>query len=63
VFDFDFTGKSGGVEPAAELREAAATTYQIFVAFEQSGFTETQAFQLTRDMLTASIAGGNKPEK
>jgi len=49
---------NGPIEPAANLRQIAATLHQTFLAFVQEGFTEHQALvvlgQLLADRLTAA---------
>lgn len=36
------------IEPHADLREGAAVLFQMYVAFTQAGFDETQAFELVK---------------
>ena len=48
------------VEPHADIRKAATVTFEIYVAFQQAGFTDEQAFQLARDVLAAGAAAGGE---
>jgi len=45
------------VEPSAELRAAAASMYELFVAIVDAGFTEEQALALLSNMLPKGTAG------
>lgn len=42
------------MEPNADIRTAAATMRQFFIAYMESGFTEVQAMQLLVGMLAQS---------
>lgn len=46
------------VEPPADVRHAAASAYQLFVAYRQAGFTERQAIALILGLIAASNGGG-----
>lgn len=39
------------VEPHADIRMAATIAFQFFQAYVDAGFTDEQAFALTRDAL------------
>jgi hypothetical protein len=39
------------VEPSAEIRGAAASLFELYVALVDSGFSETQALTLLQTML------------
>jgi len=41
-------------EPAAELRQMAATLWQTFVALTSEGFSESQALALIGEMLASA---------
>lgn len=45
-------------EPSSDLRQAAHEARQIFLAFVESGFTETQAMDLTKAWLSSLIQRG-----
>lgn len=45
------------VEPHADMREMAATTMQIFIAFKEQGFNDNQALTLTITMITTGARG------
>jgi hypothetical protein len=43
------------VEPSGDMRVMAATMMQSYEAFRGVGFTDEQAFQMTRDILITSL--------
>lgn len=40
-----------------ELAAGAAQLHEVYLAYLNAGFTEPQAFELTKAILTASIGG------
>lgn len=49
---------SGGVEPSAEIRNAAHMVREMYVALLMEGFTEAQALQIIGYSLSGSAGGG-----
>lgn len=47
------------LEPNADFRQGAFALRELYVAFVQAGFTETQAYDLTREALSASVRGAH----
>jgi hypothetical protein len=43
------------VEPAAELRQAAHTIRETYIALTNEGFTETQALHIVGQLLVAAL--------
>lgn len=41
------------VDPAAMAKKSASTAKQLYDAYVEAGFTETQAFELVKGILTA----------
>lgn len=48
------------IEPSGDIRNLTATVRQIYLGFVESGFTETEAMDLTRTWL-GGLVGQNKP--
>lgn len=48
------------IEPSADIRTAALAFFQMHTAFSQAGFSEEQAFELTRTAVEAAFRGGQK---
>jgi hypothetical protein len=46
------------IEPPSELREAAASCWQMFVALTQEGFSEKQALEIIGHMMRAGMSSG-----
>lgn len=46
-------------EPAAEIRTAARSMREMFVALVREGFTEAQALQIIGEVLKGVIGGKN----
>ena len=46
-------------EPITVLAARAAELHEMYLAFQNSGFTEAQAFDLVKTMVTATIRGGS----
>lgn len=42
------------VEPHADIREGAATAYQMYVAFQEAGFSPHQALELLKANIMAA---------
>lgn len=47
------------IEPHSDIRENAATMFQLFVAYVQAGFTEEQAMTLLREIVRAQVIASN----
>lgn len=45
------------IEPHADLRKGATMTREAFIAFVDAGFTEDQALELVKVMLSNSTGG------
>lgn len=43
-------------DPLTELAAGAAQVHEMYLAYIQAGFTEQQAFELTKSILIASIS-------
>jgi hypothetical protein len=54
---------TGPVEPHADIRAAAATMFQIYVAYVEAGFTTDQAMDIVKTIIqTQIIAASGKEE-
>ena len=42
---------NGPVEPPADLRQSAVAMHQMFIAYVDAGFTETQALELVKQFI------------
>ncbi|MYX14373.1 hypothetical protein GTY67_13300 [Streptomyces sp. SID8374] len=45
-------------DPMTELAAAAAQLHELYATYVQAGFTEPQAFELTKAVLLVHIGGG-----
>lgn len=48
------------VEPSAELRAAAQTAWQMYVAMTDAGFTDAQAWEAVLKLMLSATPGGSK---
>ena len=53
------TGNGSFVEPNADQRQMAASIREIHNAFAFAGFTDDQAFQLTKTMIESGMRQGH----
>lgn len=49
--------KIGSTEPAADMREAAAALWSMYVALIKEGFSEKQALTIIGHAIAASFGG------
>lgn len=47
----------GPTEPSADIRQAASTMWQIFVALTSEGFSEEQALMIISNMMRGNQGG------
>lgn len=50
------------IEPSADIRMLATSFYQLYVAYQQAGFTEPQSFDLVKTQI-AALATRPAPEE
>ena len=48
-------------EPAAEFRQFASVSYQMFLALIEEGFTEQQALVVIGQVIAAALGGEKRP--
>lgn len=48
---------NGPVEPHADIRQATAVSFQVYVALVEQGFTEQQALYLVAQMVRPQQTG------
>jgi len=46
-------------DPMPGLADAAVTLHELFVQYQDAGFTEAQAFDLVKTALLAGLRGGS----
>lgn len=51
-------GRSGPVEPSADLRDLASILRQTYVALVEEGFTEDESLKVIGQLLVANSRGG-----
>jgi hypothetical protein len=42
------------IEPSADIRMMATSMFQLYMAYQQAGFTETQAMDLVKTQIAAA---------
>jgi hypothetical protein len=56
-YDDDTPAPRPKIEPSAELRQAASTAYEMYVAMTDAGFTNAQAWEAVLKLILANVGG------